>query len=254
MKKILLTLASSALVLVSGTGSLFAQEDEGNGAAAVELYACSFAEGKGPADLEAVNAKWNKWADDHEVTDYAAWGLTPYFYSPNQEFDMLWIGVTPNGTSMGAAQDAWIADGGELQAEFDNVAPCASHTLYAALQFKAPPERDGPSRVFLSFSNCSIGEGKDFADVAPALTAWSEFRASQDSTAGMWALFPVYGGGGEEFDFKWVTGYGSLEEQGNDFDSYDPDKAQEIFPMGLLSCDSSRVYIADSIRTMQSDE
>lgn len=255
MKKFLLTLAGGGLVLAAGTGSLFAQEDEGTGVAAVELYTCSYVEGKGPADLDAINAKWNQWADDRGVTDYAAWGLTPYFTGPNREFNVGWLGVAPNGTSLGKAMDAWIADGAELQAEFDSVAPCSGHSMFAALEFKAPPQREDVSQIILTFSDCNIGEGKDWADdVAPALTAWSEFRSSHGSTAGMWALFPVHGGGGEEYDFKFVTGYASLEEEGNDFDAYDPDVARETFPMGLLSCDASRVYVAQSIRRMQSDD
>lgn len=256
MKKTLLMLASSGLVLVLGTGNLLAQEEEDSGAAAVEIYACKYQEGMGPADLDKVTAKWNKWADDHELTDYAAWALTPFFSGPEQDFDVLWLGVTPTGAAMGAGLDTWIAHGGELAAEFDKVAACDAHGMYAAVEFKEPPKREDSSQVIISFSDCSIGEGKSFAkDVAPALTGWAEFRASHGSTAGIWALFPVYGSGGEEFDFKYVTGHGNLEEQGKDFDAWDGETARELFPMGLLECDSSRVYIARSLRkASDSDE
>lgn len=255
MKKILLMLASSGLVLVLGTGNLLAQEEEDSGAAAVELYACKYQEGMGPADLDKVTAKWNKWADDNELTDYAAWTLTPIFSGPEQDFDVLWLGVSPTGAALGAGLDTWIAKGGEIAAEFDKVAPCNAHGMFAAVEFKDPPERDNPSQVIMSFSDCSIGEGMRFSkDVAPALTGWSEFRASHGSTAGIWALFPVFGGGGEEFDFKYVTGHGSLEESGQDFDAWDGDKARELFPMGMLDCDASRVYLARNVRRMSDND
>lgn len=248
-------LASGGLVLMLSTGNLLAQEEEDSGAAAVETYLCKYQEGMGRADLDKVVAKWNAWADDQGLSDYAAWALTPFFSSPDQDFDIGWLGVAPNGAAMGASLDNWIASGGELAAEFDKVTACDAHSMFAAVEFKAPPERENASQVIISFSDCSIGEGKRFsADVAPALTGWAEFRASHGSTAGIWALFPVYGGGGEEFDFKYVTGHGSLEEQGEDFDAWDGETARKLFPMGLLDCDSSRVYIAQSLRKASDSE
>jgi hypothetical protein len=254
MKKILLTLAAGGVILATGFSSLFAQ-DEDDGAAPVELFTCSFSDGKGPADLTKVIAKWNKWADDRGMDNYSAWTLTPFFASTNQEFDVGWMGVAPTGAELGAALDDWLANGSELQAEFDAVAPCDSHAMFAALQFKNPPDRDDPSQVFVSFSDCTIGEGSSFDnDVAPAIAAWSEWRSGQGSTAGYWVFVPIYGGGGEEFDFKFVASYGSLEEFGTDFDNYDPDKASELFPSGMVDCDSARVYITRNVRMAASGE
>lgn len=256
MRKILLTLVTGGLILVTGFSNLVAQEeeDEGSGAVPVELYTCKYNEGKGPADLDKVIANWNKWADERQLDNYSAWTLTPFYSSPEQDFDVAWMGVSPTGAGLGAALDDWLANGGALQAEFEAVSPCDSHSMFAAMRFKNPPDRANPSRVYISFSDCKIGDGKTFADIAPALSAWSEFRSSHGSTAGMWVFFPVYGGGGEEFDFKFVASYGSLAEQGNDFDNYDSEKAGELFPAGLLDCDSSRVYIAQNRRMMADTE
>lgn len=254
MTKTLMTLVASGLMLVAGSNSAVAQdEEEMNAAAPVELYTCKYNEGKGPADLDKVVAKWNKWADGHEMSDYSAWTLTPYFAGDEQDFDVAWLGVSPTGKGLGAGLDAWLADGSALQAEFDSIAPCDSHSMFAAVEFKQPPKRKDPSKVVISFSDCSIKEGKTFDDVAAALGSWSEFRSGQGSTAGMWVFFPVYGGGGEEFDFKYVASYGSFEELGVDYDNYDSDKADELFS-GLVDCDSSRVYIATNRRTMAEEE
>ncbi len=255
MNKLLLTLVTGGLVFTAGLNTAVAQDDD-DSAAAVEVYTCSYADGKGTADLDKVVAKWNKWADDQGMADYSAWTMTPFYSSPEQKFDVIWMGATQTGKAMGAAQDMWLAKSGTLEADFDSVTPCDSHSMFAAVQFKAPPKREDPSSNFvLDFTDCTIGDGKRFStDVAPALKAWAEYRAGQESTAGMWAFFPVYGGGGEEYDFKFVVSHGSYLDQGIDFDNYDPAKAREIFPHGLLDCDSSRSYVTTNIRMAESDD
>jgi len=253
MNRFLLTLVTGGLVFAGGLNTAVAQDDD-DGAAAVEIYTCSYADGKGAADLDKVIAKWNKWADDQGLTDYSAWTMTPFYSSPEQDFDIIWLGATQTGKSMGAVQDMWIANSGTLGEDFDSVTPCDSHSMHAAVEFKAPPKREDESSFVLDFSDCTIGDDYHFStDVAPALTAWSEYRAAQDSTAGMWAFFPVNGGGGEEYDFKFVVSHRNYTAKGVDFDNYEPAKAREIFPYGMLSCDSSRSYVTTNIRMAESD-
>ena len=249
-------LVTSSFVFAAGFSSADEHEDEGgNDAVPVEVYTCNYADGKGPADLDRVIAKWSKWADDQEYNDYSAWTMTPFYSSPEQEFDVIWMGVTETGQGMGAAQDSWLANGGELAADFDSVSPCNAHSLFAAVNVKKPPEREDRSSAVISFSDCTIGEGHSFSEeVMPALNAWGEFRSSHGSTAGHWVFFPVYGGGGEEYDFKLVVGHGNHADAGSDFDNYDPAKAREIFPQGMLDCDSSRVYNAKNIRMAEGDD
>jgi hypothetical protein len=253
MNRLLLSLVTSGFVFAGGLNTAVAQDDD-DSAAAVEIYTCSYADGMGAADLNEVIAKWNKWADDQGMADYSAWTLTPFYYSPEQDFDFIWLGVTATGKGMGDVQDMWLSKGGTLGDGFDSVAPCDSHSMSAAVQFKAPPKREDLPNIVLDFSDCTVGDGKHFStDVAPALKAWGDYLAENGSTAGVWALFPVFGGGGEEFDFKYVESHGNYSEQGVDFDSYDSVKAREIFPYGLLDCDSSRSYVSTNIRRAESD-
>jgi len=256
MKRFLITLATGGFVLAVGLNNAVAQDDDDDdGAAAVEVFTCSYADGKSRADLDPVIAKWNDWADDQGYEDYSAWTMEPFYASPEQDFDVIWMGVTDTGQGMGVVQDKWIANGGDLAAEFDAVSPCDAHSLFAAVNIKKPPEREDPSGVVIAFSDCTIGEGHSFSEeVMPALQAWSEFRSGHGSTAGIWVFFPVYGGGGEEFDFKYVASHANHAEAGADFDNYDPAKAREIFPRGLLDCDSSRSYNATNVRMAESDD
>ncbi len=143
-----------------------------------------------------------------------------------------------------------------MSEKFNDVAPCAAHSAFTTLGFKMPPERDDPDNIVMSFSDCTISEGTSFSDdLAPALSAWGEHLTNAGSTAGIWVLFPAYGGGGEEFDFKYVSAFGSLEELGASWDSYNADgweKASELFA-GKVSCDSSRVYAAKNRRRLADD-
>jgi hypothetical protein len=253
MNKLMLTLVTGGVVFAAGLNTAVAQDD--NSVSAVEMYACSYADGKGPADLDEVIDKWNEWADDQGLTDYSVWTLTPFYAGPEQDFDYIWLGATETGKGMGDVQDMWLANGGTLGDEFDSVSPCNAHSMGAAVQFKEPPEREDPSTIILDFSDCTVSDGRRFSsDVAPALNAWGEFLTESGSTAGAWALFPVFGGGGEEYDFKYVESHGSYSEQGTDFDNYDPVKARAIFPYGMLSCDSSRSYVGTNRRMAESDD
>ena len=154
---------------------------------------------------------------------------------------------------MGVLQDKWIATGDAVSAEFDKVGPCDGHSNFASVNFKQPPQNDDPSdNIVLTFSDCNIAEGKTFDDVAPAITAWAKFRTDQGSESGHWILFPAYGGGGEDFDFKWVSGHANHEAQGVDWDSYDGDLDAQLFD-GVIDCDSARVYNATNARRAASD-
>ena len=128
MKKLLLMLVTGGFVFAAGLNTAVAQDDD-DSAAAVEIFTCSYAEGKGAADLDKVTAKWNKWADDQGLADYSAWTLTPFYSGAEQDFDVIWLGVTETGKGMGAVQDMWLAKGGTLGDEFDSVSPCDSHSM-----------------------------------------------------------------------------------------------------------------------------
>lgn len=259
MKRLLTTLVAGGLLLSAGGGIADeheAAEEEANVARPVEVFACRYNDGKGPADLDSVIKKFNSWADKQDIDDYWAWTLVPYYFGPEQEFDLLWLGASSSATSLGRIQDAWLAKGGKVQEGFNEVIKCDTHGNWAALQFKEPPKRDDPSRGVVSFSDCNMGKGMTFEDVAPALAEWSAYRTEQGSASGMWVFFPAYGAGGEKFDFKWINSYQNLEGLGVDYDQYAKSgwkKGNELFA-GKLECDSSRAYLSTTRRMAESDD
>jgi len=257
MKRFITAFAAGSMFLVVGMSAGVAQEEEKSDVATpVELFACNYNEGKGPADLDAAVATWNEWADEAGVDDYSAWTLVPYYSSPEQDFDFLWLGGSSSAKSLGSIQDNYLRNAGAARQGFNDVLNCDTHVNYATVQLKAPPEREDSSNIVISFSDCNMADGVRFGDVAPALGEWADYREEQGSTSGMWVLFPAYGGGGEEFDFKFVAAWQNLEDQGADWDQYSAagrHKARELFA-GKLDCDSSRVYLTKNRRMGSSDD
>ncbi len=257
MRKTLTALVSGGLILSSG--ATFADSHEGSEmdpATPVEMYACKLNEGKTRADWDAAAAAWDEWADEQGETEYSAWTLSPFYMSPNQDFDVVWLGAASSGAAMGRAQDKWLARGSKIAEMFAATATCDTHAGFAVLQFKKPPERENPGSIAVSFSDCTMSDGVVFGDIAPAIGEWAKYREGHGSTAGIWVFFPSYGGGGEKFDFKYVTAHQNMEDMGKDFDAYSKDgwaKAGELFE-GKVSCDSGRVYLASNIRMAESDD
>lgn len=259
MKKTLIVFATGGLIFSFMTGTVLADshtDDELEPASPIEMFACRYNEGKGPADLDKAVDGWNAWADRHNLSDYSAWTLVPYYSGPEQEFDVLWLGGSQKAADLGRAQDLWLATGGKEIEGFNEAMTCNAHANYATLQFKKPPERENPGNVVVSFSDCNMSDGVVFEDLVPSLMQWAEYRESHGSTSGMWVLFPAYGGGAEDFDFKFVAAWQNLEEQGADYDEYNESgwkKGNELF-QGKVSCDSSRVYHATNRRMAESDD
>ena len=259
LKKTLIMLATSGLICTLGAGNSFADshgEGELKPASPIELYACSYKDGKGPADLDKAVAAWNAWADKHQLNAYSAWTLVPYYSGPEQEFDVIWLGGSSKAAELGRAQDLWLATGGNEMQGFNDVWSCDTHANFATLQFKKPLERENPNSVVLSFTDCSMADGVVFDDLVPSLMEWSKYREGHGSTSGMWVLFPAYGGGGEAFDFKFVASWQNLQEQGADYDQYNESgwqKGNELFA-GKVDCDSSRVYLATNRRMAESSD
>lgn len=259
MKRVLTTIVAGGLLLSVSVGladSHEAEMDEANFARPVEMFACRYNEGKGPADLDAVIKKWNAWGDKQDLEDYWAWTMVPYYFGPEQEFDVLWLGASPDATTLGRNQDKWLATGGKVQASYNEVINCDNHGNYAVLQMKKSPKREDPSRGVVAFSDCKMAEGVTFDDMYPALEQWSAYLTEHGSKSGMFVFFPAFGGGGEKFDFKWVNSHQNLEELGEDYDHYSKEgwaKANELFG-GKLECDSSRAYLSTTQRMPEGDD
>lgn len=235
-----------------------AQEDEGEGPRIrpVETYTCKYNDDQGPAELEAVIADWNAWMDDQGSDNYFAMTLTPNYFG-GETFQIGWLGSAPTAAELGAGADNWRINGGKHAAAFAKVLTCDSHSNFATMEIKAPPQRTSPDNLVLSFADCSAAEGKSMDDVFTAMDAWTAYTIEQGYKNGAWAMFPAYGVNDVDFDFKLVNGYDSHADMGFDYDLYANgggyQKHGEI--MGaVMICDVSRVYDGVVRRRIAEDE
>jgi len=243
------------IALVAFTGMAVAAEEEaGFKVIPVELYACKYNEGQGPGDLDKVISMWTAWADKEGLDDYAAWTLTPFYFGPDQEFDVLWLGAGKDAAALGAAQDMYLSKGGKIAQGFNEVLSCDAHANFASINHKALPKGETPENSVLTFSDCSFKEGAKFDALGEAMGKWAAHLESEGSETGIFHWYPAYGGGGEKFDFKWLQAHKNFAALGKDYDNYGTGGGykvnRELF-RDLIDCDSTRAYVAKSRRYVQ---
>lgn len=255
MKKLIALVC--AIVLTVSVSSVFAQDEEANFELAskvipVEVFACTYNDGKGPSDLDEVSDNFNAYMDGRGATTYAAWTLTKFYTGPDQNFDFLWLGAWTDGNAMGADTDTILSTGGDVVAEFFALADCGVHTGAASINYKLP-EGGTPGNSVLTFSNCSIEEGHAYPEVADAATAWATALTEAGSQAAIYHWFPVYGGAGAgDSNFTIVTAYRNFTDMGADFERMTNGRmfmeSNALFG-GLTDCDVQRVYAAQERRS-----
>ncbi|MDJ0905611.1 MAG: hypothetical protein QNI96_06295 [Woeseiaceae bacterium] len=262
MKVVRITAASAAMFMLIGSGPVIADghgEYADEGIIPVEIFACNFRDGKGPDDLDAVNAKWNEWMDDNEATDYFAALMYPNF-STELNFDVAWIGGWEDGNAMGAGGDMWLNEGGEVGAEFNAVLKdCPAHVLFATMNMREPKDSDDDEddNFVLAFSNCTMNEGKTFEDVQAAQEKWNAHADEYGFVGGSWVMWPIWGESADaDYDFKYVSSAPNYTALGNNFQLMAAGhwrKNEEIWG-GLMDCDSARIYSGASVREMPEDD
>jgi hypothetical protein len=231
--------AVAGLLLVSAPGLAQVSADGMGKVVPVELYACKFNEGKGDADLAEVIEQWNKFADDSGMDDYAAWLLTPFFHTTEQDFDILWLGAFRDGNAMGKGLQNWISNGQELAAAFAEVVDCGAHVAYSSAMYKAPAGGNAPASGVITM-------------IKAAELKWVDYLAKSKSKAAYYHWMPMFGGGDAEFDYKVVFAYPDFEEVGSNVELFanegGRDASREIFG-NIDDCDDARVYLTRSIRS-----
>ena len=115
MTRTLISSLVTGLLLLASTGAVLAEDHVSSKIVPVELFTCNYHEGKGSADLDKAVDAWNKWADKQGWDSYAAWTLTPYYYGPEQEFDLIWLGAGKDAVALGKAQDAYLSEDAGLE-------------------------------------------------------------------------------------------------------------------------------------------
>ena len=222
----------------------------------VDMYACSYNDEAGPDDLDAYVENFNAWADDEDIDDVSVWTLTPYYYGPgeNANFDFIWMIAGKSATALGKTHDMFLTEDAGLREQAGNFASCAGHSNFASVNHKPTPTGKTPEDSVITFSDCTYKEGATFDALGVAMGTWSEHLTDKGSEAGIFHWYPVHGGGGEKFTFKWIEAHLNFESMGVDFDDYGTGRGFETrneLLQPLIDCDASRVYRGKSRRFAQ---
>jgi hypothetical protein len=219
--------------------------------AAVEGYMCNFVDGKDRKDLDKVVKKWNQWMDDSKSSPYSAWILTPVLHSTSMPYDVVWLGVWQNGNDMGRGMQAWMTGNDGLAEEFEDVISCDEHSNAASVNIRPPGDEWPTATGVVSFSNCSVAEGKTVPEAMDAHRAWAEHLGNIGSKSGMWAFFPGDGANVGDWDYKIATSYPDFVAYGAAWEAFTNGQgwaqAQKI-GAGTVSCDSARLFHSTTVR------
>jgi hypothetical protein len=253
------SVVGSALVTLLALGGAQAQQGEAPNIVIVEIYGCTYNDGNDMSDLMAVTNRWNRWADEHNLTDYSANILTPHLYSPAFPYDVLWLGVYNNAQAMGSGEGVWLAEGGQLNAAFGEVVSCNVHAQYAGVAAHVPATEPNQSdnRVnLLAFQDCSLHTERTIPEAIDAHRQWGEFLAERGSDNFMGAIIPIAGEDPDaDYDYKAVTGFDSAEAYGRFISTVVPgglQRAGQLFGR-VTECDTSRLYTSVPVRTSAQD-
>lgn len=256
MNKILKAVLVVGAFAPVATGTAFAQVgEEGMGKVLpVEIYACTFNNRQDAGDLDEVNAQWNRWMDERNLNNYAAWVLTPFYYTPEQAFDVLWLGAWTDGNAMGSGADQWLRESGDIGDAFEDVLTCGAHIGLASAMYKAAADNQTPASGVITMMDCKLNEGNRYEDIKAAEMEWAEHMTSAGSTAATFHWFPTFGGGEADYDYKVVNAYSSFSELGADWERYSNGGGREA-STGIFGdiddCDDARVYNAKVVRAAQ---
>lgn len=218
----------------------------------VDLWTCSFNDRQEMGDLDRWVARFNDWADGQEENTYAAWTLTSSYWGADQtEWDFIWLGVWTDANAMGQGWDNWNATNEGLMSDFTEISSCSNHSNFASAAYRLPQNGGTPESAILTVSDCKLKHGVPFTAVDRAMRQWARVLDESGSNSAIYHWYPVYGGGGEEFDFKEVYAYENYAELGADYERMGNgrlfEQSQALFGH-LVECDSARVYDARSRR------
>lgn len=263
MKKALMTAISAALFLFAGTGNAIADENEGDGLKfiPIEAFSCKYRQGKGPADLKAVNEAWNAWMDENDANDYFAAVMTPHYHSDLDSVDVIWIGGWRDGNAMGTGSDKWMNEGGDVGLKYYETVDCKSAQSFVGTTLRAPKGDDDESddSFVVSFTNCSMKEESEEAweNFMDAQKAWNAYADENEIDGSSHLWWPMSGESPDaDYDFKYIVGWDDHTMRGASWQKFADghwQKNEELFG-GLLDCDSSRLYDAKMVRRMGDEE
>lgn len=259
MKRIMRLILGSLGAIALLSGSAQAQEDDGPNIAFIEIFGCNYNAGNDMGDFLAATESWSEWADQRNVTNYAAQILTPHYYSDAFPYDVIWLGVYPSAEAMGAGDAQWLAEGGEVAAEFGEVVSCSIHAQFVGIPTNIPedPPAESDEVALIAFQDCSLENERTVPEALQAHGEWGDFLAERGSDLFMGSLIPIAGENPDaDYNYKAVTAYPSAVAYGQALAAIGDgglQRANQLFGR-TVQCDIPRIYTSNTVREIAGDE
>ena len=154
---------SGAVAVALSTAMPALADNHGANVDPVDMYMCTFREGKGFDDLDKLDARWKKWAAKNDPNQ-SAWRIVPILRATDDPFEVGYLGSWTTGQAMGAGMGAW-GGGGELLDDYEATIDC-NRGLAASVEVNAP--NGPPENGVVWFSSCTVNEGSTQADAFEA--------------------------------------------------------------------------------------
>jgi hypothetical protein len=242
MKQLLLGTITTVCTLFMGTGLSIAQDGPPQ-FAPVEMWVCDYRDGKDQGDFADVLEDLVRLTGD---IPSASRQLVPYLRGPQQDMDFIYIATWPDGSTMGRDVGNYMEHGSDVDEAWEDTVECRASLLYGRLMINQPSaEADEDDNFTLTVSDCNVAHGRSTSQAIGAIQRYNEYRVANGSDITTLLWFPVYGGGGAEFDFKLVHVYNDYQHLGDSFQWVVDNQAYLVnqdMTEGLVSCDEARVY------------
>ena len=241
MNKTILTAALAAWAALLAGPKAMAQDD-GPMFVPLEMWACKFKDRKDQDDMDQV---YRALANGPGNEGYSAWHISPYMVGDRvEQFDFLYLGAWNDGSTMGSGLTSYMQGGQDIDEAWNATVDCMA-SMYASNTIQSVPDGDSDGNFMLTVSDCKVADGSSGGQAIGALNRFNAYRVANGSTVPTFAWFPVYGGGGAEFDFKLVHAYSDAQNLGDEFSWYVDHQAYNTYnqiTQGVVDCDEARLY------------
>ena len=114
----------------------FADESDATNASSVELWVCTYQEGKSIDDLRDWYKDFNRLSDQMDNGNFRSWLWSPFFVSDLTRADVVVATAFPNLESMGQSMMEFFggAETGALFARYETIVDCHGRELWTVEQ------------------------------------------------------------------------------------------------------------------------
>jgi hypothetical protein len=240
-------LLSMIMVLsLSISSQIIAEDSPVYEANKAEYYVNVFKDGKDIDDLMKWSKEWAEWASEGEpgevFKNYSSALLVPYYGHNLYDFDVIWVGTSPNPEEHYVGNEYWMNNGEKLIKKLPVTFPQVIDTWQRTVS-----ETPDGSAGYVVYSDCKLGEGVTNEQFYDAYYAYAQAAKKLGDVAGRKMIWPQTGvEPGWDFDFVQAVFTTSIGAYGKNWTNF-WEKSEEMPELEALaalggSCTNERSF------------